>query len=445
MNKKAFVAVLGIDGQPLMPCSGKRARQLLDRKRARVVRIMPFVIQLVDRDQSDSILQDMVAKVDPGSKHTGIAIARQSSPRVLHVTNLIELQHRGQQISRQLQMRAMLRRDRRNRHTRYRQARFLNRTKPKGWLPPSLMHRVITTINWLKKIFRWWPITELALERVKFDTQKMQDDTISGKEYQRGDLYEREIMEYLLEKYQHTCVYCDTKTAFFEKDHVIARSRNGSNRISNLVLACHQCNQNKDNLPIEVFLAHDPSRLVHIQKQLKTPLKDAAATNATRNKLFSEMLKLGLPVETSTGAETKWNRHQLQVPKTHALDAACVGKVKELHNWERPHLEIKCAGHGAYRRTKVDKYGFPRLKCTRTKRHGGFQTGDLVKAYKPREQKSYIGIASVRASLSFAIDLHSSITIARANHCKLLQRNDGYRYYIHRYIYAKVATDPFAI
>ena len=428
MSGKPFVPVLGSDGLPLMPVTGKRARLLLERGRAKVVRVKPFVIQLNDRSQADCKLQDMTAKVDPGSKHTGIAVARMSKPGVLHVTNLIELEHRGQQISMRLRARAAFRRNRRNRNTRYRQARFLNRTKPEGWLAPSLMHRVITTVNWLKRLMRWYPITKLALERVKFDTQKMQDANISGKEYQRGDLYEREIMEYLLEKYQHKCVYCDTDKAYFEKDHVIPRARGGSNRISNLVLSCHQCNQAKGSLPVEVFLQNQPERLAKILKQLKTPLKDAAMMNATRNKLLSEMLKLGLFVETGTGAQTKWNRHQLQVPKTHALDAACVGDVQELREWQRPHLQVKCVGRGRHARTLTNKYGFPRLYQARLKTAYGFQTGDLVRVSKPRWVKSIIGRVAVRQNGGFMLDDGKDIHSATWHQCHCLQHADGYSY-----------------
>ena len=299
------------------------------------------------------------------------------------------------------------------------------------------MHRVITTVNWCKRLMKWYPITELAVECVKFDMQKMQDASIQGKEYQRGELFEREMMEYLLVKYDHTCVYCDTKIARFEKDHVLARSQNGSNRISNLILSCRPCNQAKSNLSVQTFLAKDPVRLARILKQLKTPLRDAAAVNATRNRLLLEMIKLGLPVSTGTGAQTKWNRSRLGIPKTHALDAICIGDVKTVSDWQRPHLEVKCSGRGRYARTITDKYGFPRLLCARKKVHGGFQTGDLVKAYRPVEKKSYYGVASVRARLEFSIDLgfgRDAISV-RSNNCKLLQRADGYKYFLKTYSY----------
>ena len=70
----------------------------------------------------------------------------------------------------------------------------------------------------------------------------------------------------------------------FEKEHVVPRSRGGSNRISNLVLSCRSCNEKKDNLPIEEFLKDNPALLKKIKAQLKSSLKDAAAVNITRNK-----------------------------------------------------------------------------------------------------------------------------------------------------------------
>ena len=433
MSGKPFVAVLGRDGRPIMPCTGKRARLLLERKRARVVRIEPFTIQLKDRSQENCEFQDMAVKIDPGSKFTGICVARIKSVGKIAVMRLIELQHRGDVIKRKLIIRAMFRRARRQRNTRYRQARFLNRKKPEGWLPPSLMHRVITTVNWVKRLIRRYPITELAIERVKFDMQKMQDPSIYGQKYQRGDLFEREVMEYLLERDHHQCVYCDTKIAMFEKDHVLARSRGGSNRISNLVLACHPCNQAKGAMLVSDFLKDDQDRLIKILARTRKPLKDAAAVNVTRNQLFIEMIKLGLPVEVGTGAQTKWNRSRLSIPKTHALDAACVAELIEIDHWKRPTLMVKCRGRGTYARTRTDKYGFPRLHASRSKTAFGFQTGDLVRVMRPKDKTPRVGRITIRQSGSFTIDFGAMLKTAMWKHCIKLQSADGYSYFLQSY------------
>lgn len=435
------VFVLGKDGKPLMPCSEKRARLLLAKGRAVVKRIKPFVIQLKDRDQSNCELQNLEVKIDPGSKNTGICLSRTEN-RIVNILNLFELEHRGQLISRKLKARAATRRGRRNRNTRYRQARFLNRTKPKGWLAPSLMHRIETTMGWINRLIRWSPIVSLALERVKFDMQKMQNSDIQGIQYQQGTLFEKEVMEYLLEKWNHKCMYCGIEDVPFEKEHLIPRSRGGSNRISNLGLSCRKCNQAKSNLTLEEFLANKPELLKKIKATLKKPLKDAAAVNATRNKLFYEMLKTGLPVETGTGAQTKYNRKMYNIPKTHALDAACVGDIRGVKNWGIPHLGIKCTGRGSYSRTRLNKYGFPRIYFPKEKRVFGFQSGDMVKTIIKIKNtfKAVIGKIAVRSSGHFAL-IYGKVTInVKWSNCKLVQRADGYQYYKKQYEFYSVGN-----
>src|SRR5437870_5655214 len=54
-----------------------------------------------------------------------------------------------------------------------------------------------------------------------------------------------EVRTYLLIKYAYRCVYCGKTDVPFELDHLQPRSRGGSNRVSNLVLSCHACNQAK--------------------------------------------------------------------------------------------------------------------------------------------------------------------------------------------------------
>lgn len=169
-----------------MPCTEKRARLLLNRGKAMVIRMYPFVIRLKIR--IDGEVQPLKIKLDPGSKVTGIAVVRESEDKTV-VISLFELVHRGWQISKNLTTRSAMRRTRRNNKTRYREARFNNRTRPKGWLAPSLQHRVDTVGAWVNRIKKWTPIVEIAKELVKFDMQKMQNPEISGTEYQQGTLF----------------------------------------------------------------------------------------------------------------------------------------------------------------------------------------------------------------------------------------------------------------
>jgi hypothetical protein len=126
-----MVFVLDRRKRPLMPCTEKRARLLLQRGRARVHRMYPFTIRLIDR--MGGATQPLSLKLDPGSKQTGIAIVRESGTIAL-VVSLIELRHRGETIRKALQQRASFRRRRRSRNLRYRAPRFDNRRRPEGWL-----------------------------------------------------------------------------------------------------------------------------------------------------------------------------------------------------------------------------------------------------------------------------------------------------------------------
>ena len=370
--KRLYMAVFVLDrqGKALMPCTEKRARLLLSRARARVHKLVPFVIRLRDRDVADCAVQVLDIKIDPGSQVTGIAVVRvsvrvagkvasevqagvesQSDQRSqaqradpkksaypkksAHVLHLIELLHRGRQISEALTARSQMRR-RRRANLRYRAPRFLNRrNKQKGWLAPSLQHRVNTTLSWVRRLMRYAPVTTIVQELVRFDLQALQAQAeghdISGVQYQQGTLFGYEVREYLLEKFQRTCLYCSTQG----------------------------------------------------------------------------------------------------VPKTHGLDAACVGDISSLTGWNKPTLNIQCTGRGSYQRTRLNKFGFPRGYLMRTKSVKGFQTGDLVKAVVTKGKKvgAYAGRVAVRASGSFNIQTSTGLVQGISYKCcTVVQRADGYGY-----------------
>jgi 5-methylcytosine-specific restriction endonuclease McrA len=432
------VFVLDKQKKPLMPCTEKRARLLLQRGRAVVVRLAPFTIRLKDRVGGET--QPLRVKLDPGSKTTGIALVRETETvdpetgeveRTAHVLWLGELEHRGQAIHKALEKRRNFRRSRRYRKTRFRAPRFLNRTRREGWLAPSLRHRVDTTTSWVARLRRLAPITALSQERVRFDMQLMQNPEISGAEYQQGTLAGYEVKEYVLEKFHRTCAYCGAKDVPLEIEHIVPRSKGGSNRPSNLTLACRPCNRKKADKPIEVFLARKPAVLKRIQDQAKAPLNHAAAVNTTRGALFAALKATGLPIETGSGGRTKYNRSRLEIPKTHAFDAACVGQVDQVQGWNRPVLAIQATGRGAYCRTNAFDNGFPRGYYTRQKRVRGFQTGDWVRADVPKGKKAgvHIGRVQVRKTGSFNICLPGHrVQGISYRYCQVLQRADGYGY-----------------
>ncbi|HMA33597.1 MAG TPA: RNA-guided endonuclease IscB, partial [Chloroflexia bacterium] len=162
-----MVFVLDQSKQPLMPCSPKRARLLLARGRARVHRLVPFTIRLVDRRVAASNLQPVVLGIDPGSKTTGLALTREEptpAGPLRHVLHLGELEHRGGLVRERLRKRAAARRRRRGANLRYRPPRFHNRRRSAGWLPPSLQSRVDSVAHWARCYRRLAPLRRVAVE-----------------------------------------------------------------------------------------------------------------------------------------------------------------------------------------------------------------------------------------------------------------------------------------
>jgi 5-methylcytosine-specific restriction endonuclease McrA len=252
------VFVIDKKKKPLMPCSEKRARQLLERRRAVVHRMYPFTIRLKDRVGGD--VQPVRIKLDPGSKTTGLAVVREHDEGQ-HVLHLAEVTHRGGAVAKSMESRSAFRRRRRTANLRHRAPRFDNRRRPEGWLTPSMKSRIGNILTWAARLRLSAPVTALSQELVKFDLQKMEDPEISGSEYQQGTLAGYELREYLLEKWRRTCAYCGKKDVPLQVEHIHPRSKGGSDRVSNLCLACEPCNRRKGNKPVETFLKDKPEVL----------------------------------------------------------------------------------------------------------------------------------------------------------------------------------------
>ncbi|MCY1703833.1 RNA-guided endonuclease IscB [Deinococcus sp. SL84] len=423
------VFVLSPDKTPLMPCTAKRARKMLEAGKAAVWRRYPFTIIL--KSEAGRQSQPLALKLDPGSKTTGMALVLDGKHGKKAIWGA-ELHHRGHAIRDSLTKRRQLRASRRSRKLRHRPARFLNRTKPAGWLPPSLMHRVLTVISWAKRLDRFTMLDSFSMELVSFDTQKMMNPDIQRQDYQRGTLFGTEVRAYLMHKWEGKCAYCGKKEKGLEVEHLIPRSRGGSNRISNLVMSCQKCNAAKGSKTPEEFLKRKPAGLKRIQAQQKQSLADTAAVNATKYRLLDELKRFGYPVETGSGAQTSFNRQQQGYDKAHWIDAACVGDSGE--QVRVPHLrplQIKCMGRGNRQMCRTDKYGFPNKHRTRQKVFFSFQTGDICRAIVTTGKKigAYVGRISVRATGSFTLSLGAGkVDGINKRFFQTLQRQDGYSY-----------------
>jgi len=423
------VFVLDTNKQPVDPVDPGKARILLTRGKAAVYRLFPFTIIL--KTVVEASVEPLRVKIDPGSKTTGIAITNDATGEVVYAA---ELFHQGEAIKKRLDKRRGVRRSRRNRKTRYRQARWRNRrNKKKGWLPPSLQSRITNILTWVNRFRQRCHITNISMELVRFDMQLLENAEISGVEYQQGTLAGYEVREYLLQKWGRKCTYCKKENIQLQIEHIVPKAKYTDNRVSNLCLACEKCNKAKGTKDIKDFLKKKPDLLKKILGQAKVPLKDAAAVNATRWELFRRLEVLGLPIECGSGGLTKFNRSMRKLPKTHWIDAACVGKSTPEHikvTGVQP-LLITANGHGRRRMCSVDENGFTYGNPKQAGRKKGFKTGDIVNAIvtEGKHIGVYVGRVAARATGSFNITTKSGTTQGIGyQYCKALHRSDGYSY-----------------
>lgn len=318
-----FVYVISKDGQPLMPTSrfGK-IRRLLKNKKAKVIRSCPFTIKLL-YEPENLIVQEIVLGQDTGSKHIGTACIANNKVLYQSETTLRD------DIKKKMDGRRAARRNRRQRKTRYRKSRFLNRANStkKNRLPPSVRSKVqshIDEIEFCKKIL---PVSKIVLEVSQFDTALMKNPALISEKvkhwgYQQGfDYGYASRREAILHRDNYTCQCCGKKHTRLEVHHIIFRSLGGTDDECNLITLCEKCHK----------LIHD-GILVLTKKPKRMKLKYATQMSIIRNQL----LKFYPDAIETFGFVTKENRNNLNLSKEHFIDAcviASAGKKFKQLNW----------------------------------------------------------------------------------------------------------------
>lgn len=214
-----MVFVIDKQKNQLLPTTNAKARILLNANKAVIHKIYPFVIRL-KTSKTINANNKCAIKLDPGANTTGVAIVDKEK-----CLFLMEIIHRGKEIRKALFQRKVVRRNRRQRNTRYRQARFQNRIKRNGWLAPSVKSRADNIINIVNKLSKYIPLTNVAIENVSFNTTDMTEGIkLYGKEYQNGNLKDTKLRKFLMEKYNNRCNYCGSIEKL-EVEHILSRHR----------------------------------------------------------------------------------------------------------------------------------------------------------------------------------------------------------------------------
>jgi len=311
-----LVYVLNKYGKPLMPCHPAKARILLKQGKAKVVKRTPFTIQLLYG--SSGYKQPVILGIDSGYTYVGLSAI--TNKREVYAAEVIL----RNDISKLLTERRQYRKFRRYRKTRYRKARFLNRRKPKGWLPPSLQHKLDSHVKIVEQIKKILPITKIVIEVASFDIQKIKNPDISGKEYQNGEQTDFwNVREYVLYRDRHTCQACKgkSKDQVLQIHHIIPRSKGGTDRPDNLITLCRTCHKK----------LHDGKLKLKFNK-IKN-FKAETFMSTIRWKIVDKLKEAGFLVEITYGHITKQRRIQLRLSKNHINDAFIIaGGNRQIRN-----------------------------------------------------------------------------------------------------------------
>ena len=438
------VFVLDPEGKPLAPCTPRRARMLIDQKRVARRYYRPFTIKLKNRANDDPVQNDTKVRTTPGHRTTGIAVVLRtdSEDRTVYQE---EVQHRTD-ISRRLLERRSHRRRRRSQKW-YRAPRFNNRRRGADQLPPSLESVVSNQEHRVARLAKRSGASTAVVQDSKFDTQKVLDPAIKGREYQQGPLYQTHLRAYIRELWSHRCAYCGRAAwesrARFELDHVVPRSKDGATNVGNLVWACRPCNQAKADKDLDAFLAENPERSSAVLRRAhrRKPLAAAGTMTWICQTLVKRLQSRGLTVRTTTGADTAHARKQLGIPKSHADDAACCASGRTVTQLREP-ARLNAVGHGRRKQIKSlpeTAYLIWRLKPRGVRRQiacpghahhpntvHGVRTGDLVTVLS---QKGWVrGRAQVEAARNRVTvkNRRRTASSSRPSYLRRLASGNGY-------------------
>lgn len=305
-------------GESLMPCSQRKARLLLKEGKAKIIGYKPFTIQLTTPTGEST--QEVHIGVDTGAKHIGIAAI--SEDKVL-IKGEIELRD---DIHKNMMVRHQARRDRRNRKTRYRKDRFLNRKRKDGWLPPTVQSKLDATFMWIDRFDSLLPNSILHIEVGKFDTQKMINPDITNEEYQNGQCAGYyDVRYFVFARDNYTCQVCKRKNKILNTHHILYRTKGGTDRADNLITVCTDCHTSEN---------HKVGGILYnwmIKHKKVKQYKEATFMNIVRKRTFAKYPKAII----TYGSETSPYRKELGLEKTHYNDAIAItkiGNIKENSN-----------------------------------------------------------------------------------------------------------------
>ncbi len=410
-----FVYVLNCHGEPLMPCQPRKARFLLKEGKAKVVKMVPFTLQLLYG--SSGYKQAVSLGIDAGTHHIGVSATTEQSvffeAEVLPRTNIGAL----------LATRRQFRRARRNRKTRYRKVHFLNRKKVQGWLAPSVQHKVDGHIKTIRLVHQILPVSRTTIEVAQFDIQKIRHPEIEGTDYQQGpQLGFCNVREYVLFRDNHCCQWCRGKS----KDpilnvHHIESCKTGGDSPDNLITLCERCHEH-------IHRTHQEHK---IERQSRG-FRDATHMGMIRWRIYEQAKTMFPNVHLTYGYSTKHTRITHNLEKSHVIDARCIGQhplavspgtwylIKQVRRNNRQLHKATIRKGGKRQRNTAPKYvhGFRLFDCVKYQGTCCFVFG--------RRSSGYFDLRTLDGSkISASASYKKLVVIQKASAC-LVERSAAF-------------------
>jgi hypothetical protein len=357
---KMKVYVISKENKPLMPTNPCKAKHLLKEGKAKCIRRTPFTIKLLY--DTTTYTQPLTLGIDTGSKYIGSAVVNQKGEVIYSAETEIR-----NDIAEKMTRRAYYRRNRRNRKTRYRECRFLNRknSNRKNRFSPTILSKINShkkEIIFVKKIL---PITKLIIETGTFDPHALRNPEVLKDKllYQKGINYGfANTKAYVLARDNYTCNICKKKNSSLHVHHIVFRSEGGSDEQENLISLCKIC--------------HDKLHSGEITPKLKGKTKGNLKHATQMNSIRIQLLKLFPEAIETFGYITKEHRQLYNFDKSHCTDAAIIANECKniINNIEKVFLK-KSVAKGDYRQTR----GIRSEQKLPTGKIQGFRKFDKVK------------------------------------------------------------------
>lgn len=400
---QAKVYVQNRDGTWLMPCSRAKARKLLQAKRARVLRLRPFAIQLLW--QCEGHVQPVTLGIDKGSYTTGISC-------VAHGEVLLSAEiHHRRDVKEKLATRRMHRKNRRARKW-YRPQRFLNRASSKrsGRLPPSIRTNVEEVIRVVDQLPL--PISQIVVEDVQVDVARINDPTLRGSRYQNPTRLDENLRISCLLRDNYTCQHCGKRNGRLEAHHIIYREHGGKNTLANLLTLCECCHDRVHQGKISLGATGVRGYLDQI----------AQRTMQGKFYLYAALRQIA-PLTLRYGYETAaWRKHQ-GLEKAHDVDALCLATYatgERVMPVRANFYQIGFRPRQVRRRFHdLPRRGVGRVRYQRYAELAGFRKGDIVRV--KRRWIKQINAIYAEGRLAFP-RVKGEPPSAKPGDCQLLER-----------------------